>query len=285
MTKRVFLTMIAFSLVLSACAPPPLTLVPIDTVVAQTMAAMPKTDTPIPPTATPDIPATETLPVTPDVLSDVPGAICIPRGTLQQRGLVTRVLDGDTIEVAIGNDVFQVNYIGVNAPELIPNIEWQGPQAAAANEKMVGGQVVTLIQEVSDTDASGALLRHVIANSAFPSYELIWQGYAAAIPQGPDLACASIFQNIQAEAQGNSIGMWAPTPVPSPTRTTTPTATLIPTLAPPAPCVCDGPALTCKNFSSQASAQVCFNYCKAQGYGDVFGLDKNENGIACEGSP
>lgn len=283
--KRIFLMIFAFSLALSACASPTLTLVPVDTLVAQTMAAMPKTDTPVPPTATAYIPYTDTPRPTSDVLSDVPGAICIPRGTLQQRGIVTRVIDGDSIEVAIGNDVFQVNYIGISAPKLIPNIEWQAPQAAAANETLVGGQTVTLIQEVSDKDANGALLRHVIANKKFPSYELLWQGYAAALAQGPDTACANLFQNIQEQAQADISGIWAPTPVPTPTRTPTPTATLIPSVTPIEPCNCRGPRLTCNSFPNQASAQACLDYCKANGFGDIFNLDKNENNLACEGLP
>ena len=70
--KRVLVLLIFLALV--ACSPPA-TLVPVDTIVAQTMAAMPRTDTPVPtdvPTEGP--PLTETPSPTVDFLVGVPGA-------------------------------------------------------------------------------------------------------------------------------------------------------------------------------------------------------------------
>ncbi len=49
-------------------------------------------------------------------------------------------------------------------------------------------------------------------------------------------------------------------------------------------CSCSG-GLNCSNFSSQLQAQSCFNYCKGQGFGDVHGLDHENDGKACEGLP
>jgi hypothetical protein len=43
--------------------------------------------------------------------------------------------------------------------------------------------------------------------------------------------------------------------------------------------------LSCNSFPNQYQAQVCFEFCRNQGYGDIFGLDKNGNGRACEGMP
>jgi micrococcal nuclease len=283
MMKRVFL--LTVFLALTACASPPKTLVPVDTLVAQTMAAMPKTDTPIPTDTLPPATPTQEPTPTPEGAQNVPGAECVPEDTEQLRGLVTRVLDGDTIEIAIGNDSYRVKYIGINAPDILENIEWQGPQAAAANQNLVAGQFVTLVKEVSDTDPSGALLRHVIANNVFVSYELLRQGYAAAQSIPPDTACEGTFLLAQSEAQAVQAGMWAPTPAPTATITPTPTITPIPTATVPGPCDCEGPRLSCNDFANQASAQACFEYCRDTGFGDVFNMDKNENGLACEGLP
>lgn len=100
----------------------------------------------------------------------------------------------------------------------------------------------------------------------------------------------------------------ASSPIPAPTlaalQTVPPTASAIPlintplpvfetqtpitfsTLAPAQPiggqCACDGDSLNCSNFSSQAEAQVCFNFCIAQGAGDIHKLDENNDGVACE---
>jgi len=54
---------------------------------------------------------------------------------------------------------------------------------------------------------------------------------------------------------------------------------------PSAPCNCTGPDLNCADFSTHAEAQACYDYCKSQGYGDVFRLDADKDGIACESLP
>lgn len=48
-------------------------------------------------------------------------------------------------------------------------------------------------------------------------------------------------------------------------------------------CSCDGNTYNCSDFSSQRSAQACYDYCKFLGYGDVHRLDADKDGLACEG--
>jgi hypothetical protein len=49
-------------------------------------------------------------------------------------------------------------------------------------------------------------------------------------------------------------------------------------------CSCNG-GLDCKDFSTHNQAQACFEYCKSLGLGDVHGLDKENDGLACENLP
>lgn len=58
-----------------------------------------------------------------------------------------------------------------------------------------------------------------------------------------------------------------------------------PPVPPTGPCNCSGPDLNCSDFSTHAQAQACFDYCKSQGYGDVFRLDGDNDGSACESLP
>ena len=51
------------------------------------------------------------------------------------------------------------------------------------------------------------------------------------------------------------------------------------------PCDCAGPDLNCDHFATQEEAQACYDYCKARGYGDVFRLDGDNDGSACESLP
>jgi len=69
----------------------------------------------------------------------------------------------------------------------------------------------------------------------------------------------------------------------SATRTVTVYAAAEP--PPSAPCNCAGPDLDCADFSTHAAAQACYEYCLSQGYGDVFRLDGDNDGSACESLP
>ena len=66
------------------------------------------------------------------------------------------------------------------------------------------------------------------------------------------------------------------------------------TLSSPAPstkstiepiCDCSKDAYNCGDFplSNGASANECYNYCKSIGKGDVHKLDKDKDGVVCEG--
>ena len=287
--KRVF---IPFALLfLAACAIPTPTLIPKETIVAQTLAAMaaqeeslPAADTPIPPedmTVPPSL--TPTSPT--DIDPNIPGAQCVPTNTARLRALVSRVIDGQTIEVSIDNTPYMVRYIGLAAPGVNPVIEWMGPQAIAVNSDLVSGKFVILVKDVSETDSAGLLLRYVLVDNIFVNYELIRKGFARALVVTPDVACGSTFLAAQSEAQSALLGVWSPTPLPTSSPTSTPTPTKIPTntlsASPsPPPCSCNR-HYTCNNFSSQAAAQACYEYC-----GPGVGLiDKNNNGRVCEGLP
>ena len=73
---------------------------------------------------------------------------------------VTYVIDGDTIDVRIGTEIYRVRYVGVNTPE---RDEPCYNDATRANAVLVDDQVVTLVRDVSDTDKYGRLLRYVYA--------------------------------------------------------------------------------------------------------------------------
>jgi len=76
-----------------------------------------------------------------------------------------------------------------------------------------------------------------------------------------------------------------PTPKPTATHPAIPTATrpAIPTATrQSAGCSCAADIYNCKDFATHAEAQACFDKCRAQGAGDVHGLDGDGNGVACE---
>ncbi len=140
------------------------------------------------------------------------GADCVPTGTSRQVATVTRVIDGDTIEVRIDDRDYRVRYIGVDAPEV--GKEAFASQATRRNRDLVEDQTVTLVKDVSETDKYGRLLRYVFAGDWFVNYELVFQGYAWAATFPPDVACAQTFQTAAAAARDAARGLWRPTSTP-----------------------------------------------------------------------
>ena len=139
---------------------------------------------------------------------------CIPAGAQTQVGLVTHVVDGDTIQVKIDGQEYRLRYIGINTPETKPPAEYFGPEATAKNRALVDGKTVTLAKDVSETDKYGRLLRYVIVgdveNGAFVNYELVRQGYANAGTYPPDVACEAAFRQAEGMARQEQLGLWAP---------------------------------------------------------------------------
>ncbi len=234
-------------------------------------------------TSTSEPTATSLLLPTPTTIQIAVDAPCIPNNP-SQTGKVVDVVDGDTIKVLLDQDgkVYTVRYIGMDTPESTSQVEYFGPEASIKNAQLVYGKNAVLIKDVSETDRYGRLLRYVVVDGLFINYELVAQGYANTSSYPPDIACIPTFQEAEQKARASSLGLWNAPPTLAP----------LPTQAPSgggggsAVCNCSGPDLDCKDFSSHASAQACYEYCVSQGFGNIFRLDgKDNDGVACESLP
>ncbi len=96
-----------------------------------------------------------------------------PPGSIRETALVTRLIDGDTIEVSIDGNTYTVRYIGIDTPE---DGQPYSSEGASFNELLVGGKTVTLIKDVSETDRYDRLLRYVIVGNTFVNYRLVEKG-------------------------------------------------------------------------------------------------------------
>jgi len=164
--------------------------------------------TPAPPTKTPK--PSPTLP-------SIPEAACIPADGVRTSGLVTGVVDGDTIDVTIGNLVFRVRYLGLDTPETRnpeTGIERMGKEASARNLQLVKGQRVTLVSDPGDNDRDqyGRLLRYVIAGDIFVNYQLIREGLA--FLYSSPIQCGALFLQAWEAARAEKLGLYAPTAAP-----------------------------------------------------------------------
>jgi micrococcal nuclease len=126
-------------------------------------------------------------------------------------GYVTRVVDGDTIYVAIGSQIESVRYIGVDAPEVEHSTRHEAPGGVAArevNRALVDGRWVSLVLDVQPRDRFGRLLAYVWANDRFVNGELVWRGYAEAATNPPNVRYAQYFKSLESEARAQARGLW-----------------------------------------------------------------------------
>jgi len=221
-----------------------------------------RTPTSPPPTSTVTPTFTPTIYAT---ITSIPlSYLCIPPQT-PQLGLVTKVVDGDTIRVLLDGREEKVRYIGVDAPESTTTQEPFGKEATKRNAQLVRDQIVELYRDVSETDRYGRLLRYVVTNSVFVNLKLIEEGYAKAVTYPPDVACATIFQYAERTARELGKGLWA-----------SPTSSSSPNCDPAYPDVCipsPPPDLSCTEISFRNFRVLP---------PDPHGFDQNGDGLGCE---
>ena len=120
--------------------------------------------------------------------------------------LVTRVIDGDTIELENGQ---VVRYIGIDTPEYTSKKECYGFEATNFNRALVENKRVTLLKDVSETDRYGRLLRYVYVENIFVNDYLVRQGYANVSSYPPDVKYQNQFREAEKEARENKRGLWS----------------------------------------------------------------------------
>jgi len=119
---------------------------------------------------------------------------------------VIQVIDGDTIVVENGH---WVRYIGIDAPEVHPQLEPYGAEAHVANRRLVEGMMVRLERDVSETDKHGRLLRYVYVGDIMVNAELVRQGLAVAKAYPPDTKHQDYLEQMETEAKLSGTGIWA----------------------------------------------------------------------------
>ena len=117
--------------------------------------------------------------------------------------VVTRVIDGDTIDVRLNGEIVRVRYIGVNTPE---RDEACFSSATEANRALVEGQSVVLTRDQSDTDRYGRLLRFVYVGDVFVNATLAARGYAESVEYRPDVTQAPLFRQLEQQAAAAGLG-------------------------------------------------------------------------------
>ncbi|MEK7524235.1 MAG: thermonuclease family protein [Patescibacteria group bacterium] len=142
---------------------------------------------------------------------------------------VTRVIDGDTIEVKIGAKKEKVRLIGIDTPETVDPrkpVQCFGKEASDKAKELMQGKKVRLEADKtnSNRDKYKRLLRYVyLKDASFVNEYMVKEGYAHAYIQFPFEHMAE-FEQYQKEAIEGEKGLWDPKVCPQNDAKTTPPA-------------------------------------------------------------
>jgi micrococcal nuclease len=122
---------------------------------------------------------------------------------------VTRVADGDTVELLGGR---RVRYIGVNAPEINHELNTAEPfgfEARASNATLVDSRKIRLELDVERYDAYGRTLAYVfLTDQTLVNEKLLQEGLAYFLYKMPNVKYADRLLKAQREAMQARRGIW-----------------------------------------------------------------------------
>lgn len=213
----------------------------------------------------------------------------------KKNATVTRVIDGDTIEVNYNGRSEDVRLLLIDTPETVhPSkpVEPFGPEASQFVKKTLTGQKVRIKVGSEERDKYDRLLAYVFIDGTTIQEMLLKKGLARTAYLYNDLTMLDKFHAAQKPARESGIGVWSipgyahvdhnhgyhykeEEPEPEPEKE--------PKQEPSTGINTNVPDKDCGDFSTHAAAQA---FMEASGPGDPHRLDGNDgDGLACESLP
>ncbi len=129
-------------------------------------------------------------------------------------GRVARVVDGDTVVVALAGRAERVRYIGIDTPESVKPgtpVQCFAHKAAAENARLVAHERVRLVLDVEARDRFGRLLAYVyrVRDGLFVNAALVRGGFAHTLTIPPNVRFAGRFRDLAAQARRAGRGLWS----------------------------------------------------------------------------
>jgi micrococcal nuclease len=141
-----------------------------------------------------------------------------------QQVSVTRVVDGDTIEVSPrAEGKTDVRFIGVDTPEVFGGEEPCGPEASDFTTEQLEGKDVTLEFDEDRIDRYDRALAYVWVpdlDGELFNETLVREGLARVSTFEPNIKYEDRFRAAESEAKAEGIGVWATDPCSMPEATT-----------------------------------------------------------------
>ncbi len=124
---------------------------------------------------------------------------------------VVDVVDGDTIDVARGDDTDTIRLLGIDTPEThhpTKPVECFGPEASAFTDEQLRGRSVRLEADIEGRDRYGRRLAYVIVDGERFNDELLRRGFARLLVIEPNHAHARTMLREELEAKRDGRGLW-----------------------------------------------------------------------------
>ncbi|MSS74440.1 thermonuclease family protein [Candidatus Pacearchaeota archaeon] len=116
--------------------------------------------------------------------------------------LVTKIIDGDTIEIESGQ---RIRLICINTPE-----KGEGGYKEAKDylKSTILNKKVVLKKDISETDRHDRLLRYLYLNNKLINELIARKGYGVTFPYEPDTKFCAKIKKAEKKAKKEHIGLW-----------------------------------------------------------------------------
>lgn len=130
-----------------------------------------------------------------------------------EKVLVTKVIDGDTIEIESGQ---KIRFVGIDTPETVDPrrpVGCFGKEASNEVKKLLTGKEIIMQKDISDTDKYNRLLRYIYLpleneQTLFVNDYLVREGFAKVYTYPPDVKFNEQFLEAERQARQNQRGLW-----------------------------------------------------------------------------
>ncbi len=134
-----------------------------------------------------------------------------PKESELLKATVTKVVDGQTIEVDVEGEIAEVVYLGVTVPT---GNACYAAEATAANEEIVAGKTVWLEREWRNRASGSGFARDVWVEGSggtrlLVAAELVARGAATPSPVEPDIRYAGMLSAALGQAKASGRGLWS----------------------------------------------------------------------------
>jgi micrococcal nuclease len=123
---------------------------------------------------------------------------------VRESGIVTKVVDGDTIHVNINGKDEIIRFLGINTPEKGKEY-YEEAKNFLINE--IGNRQVEILGDITDKDQYGRKLRYVFYENRLINLEILEQGLGTSFML-EDLKYKDKFVRAEGFAKDNGIGLW-----------------------------------------------------------------------------